>query len=126
MLPPADLSIIFRPGSKRNRINNGFMYIPAGSVAKVAPLFRRIADDTGETMCDDMAAIERALAPMPMDHGIHERAGLAVNFLPMGIWNGAPETVDDPASGSFALHFRGKRKQMMIDWAKRWLPCCAS
>lgn len=126
MLPPADLSIILRPGHKRHRINNGFMFIPAESIAKVAPLFRRIANSTGEVSCDDMVAVERALLPMPLDYGIQERAGLKVNFLPMGIWNGAPKTVDDPASGSFALHFRGKRKQLMIDWAKRWLPCCAS
>lgn len=118
----ADLSIILRPGHKKHRINNGFMFIPGGSVAKVAPLFRRIADSTGEVMCDDMVAVERALSPMPDDYGLIERAGLTVNFLPMGIWNAGPRTVDDPATAAHVLHFRGReRKGVMLDWAKRWL-----
>lgn len=125
-LQSADLSIILRPGHKRHRIMNGFMYIPAGSVAKVAPLFRKIADSTGPVSCDDMVAIEKALSPMPLEYGLHERAGVTVNFLPMETWNGVPKSVDDPASDSFVLHFRGKRKQLMLDWAKRWLPCLKS
>ncbi len=122
-LPPADLSIILRPGHKRHRINNGFMHVPATSRAKVAVLFRQIADSTGETMCDDMVAVERALAPMPLDYGLQERAGLTVNFLPMGIWNAGPKRADDPAEAAFVLHFRGKaRKVIMLDWAARWMP----
>lgn len=122
-LPPADLSIILRPGHKRHRINNGFMFVPAASRAKVAPLFRQIADNTGPSMCDDMVAVERALAPMPQDYGIHERAGLTINFLPMHIWNGGPKKVEDEAAGSFVLHFRGRhRKSIMLDWAARWMP----
>lgn len=121
-LPVADLSIILRPDHKRHRINNGFMYVPSASVAKVAPLFRRIADSTGESMCDDMVAIEKALAPMPRDYGLYERAGLTVNFLPIDIWNGGPKQVDDAAEESFVLHFRGrKRKRIMVEWATRWL-----
>jgi hypothetical protein len=128
-LQPADLSIILRPGHKRHRINNGFMYVPAGSVAKVAPLFRRIADATEPVfnLCHDMVAVERALSPMPLDYGLQERAGLTVNFLPMDIWNGGPKRVDDEAAEAFVLHFRGRhRKAIMLDWAKRWLPCSAS
>lgn len=122
-LPVADLSIILRPGHKRHRINNGLMFIPAASVAKVSPLFRRIADSTGPEMCDDMVAVERALSPMPDDYCLTERAGLTVNFLPMDIWNGGPKFVDDEAAESFVLHFRGRhRKSIMVDWAKRWLP----
>jgi hypothetical protein len=123
-LAPADLSIILRPGHKRHRINNGFMYVPAASVVRVAPLFRKIADDTGPTFnrCHDMEAVERALSPMPMEYGMQERAGLTVNFLPMDIWNGGPKTAGDPASDAFVLHFRGKaRKKIMLDWARRWL-----
>jgi hypothetical protein len=62
------------------------MFIPATSRAKVTPLYRRIADSTGERMCDDMVAVERALAPMPLDYGPQQRGGLTVNFLPMSIW----------------------------------------
>jgi len=119
-LPETDLSIILRPGHKRHRINNGFMFIPAASREKVAPLFRRIADSTGPAMCDDMVAVERALAPMPDDYCLTERAGLTVNFLPMGIWNAGPKTADDPAEQAYVLHFRGKaRKAVMLEWAAR-------
>lgn len=122
LLPVADLSIILRPGHKRHRINNGFMFIPAESRAKVAPLFRQIAGSTGETMCDDMAAVERALAPMPADYCLTKRAGLTVNFLPMSVWNGGPKSADDPAERSHVLHFRGRaRKAVMVPWAERWL-----
>ncbi len=113
-LPAADLSIILRPGHKKHRINNGFMFVPASSREKVAPLFRAIADDCGEVMCDDMVA-------MPLDFGLQERAGLAVNFLPMKIWNGGPKRLDDSADSAHVLHFRGRaRKDLMLDWADRW------
>jgi hypothetical protein len=122
-LPVADLSIILRPGHRKHRINNGFMFVPAASRNRVAPLFRRIADGCGETMCDDMVAVEHALAPMPDDYCLTERGGLTVNFLPMGIWNGGPKSADDPADQSHVLHFRGRaRKAVMLDWAARWLP----
>jgi hypothetical protein len=121
-LPEADLSIIFRPNDKLHRINNGFMYVPKASCAKVAKLFRKIADDTKPVMCDDMAAIERALAPMPNDYGIHERAGLRVNFLPIDVWNAGPKSIDDYNDKTFVAHFRGNaRKKVMVDWAARWL-----
>lgn len=122
-IPPGDLSIILRPGHKRHRINNGFMFIPSASRAKVAVLFRRIADSCGSVMCDDMVAVERALAPMPTDYGPQKRAGLDVNFLPMNIWNAGPKSADDPADDSFVLHFRGTdRKLVMPQWAARWMP----
>lgn len=123
-LPPADLSIILRPGHKRHRINNGFMHVPAASCEKVAPLFRKIANDTGPTFnsCHDMEAVERALSPMPLDYGLQERVGITINFLPMGIWNGGPRRVDDPAEAAYVLHFRGKaRKAIMLEWARRWM-----
>lgn len=121
-LPDADLSIILRPGHKRHRINNGFMFIPAGSREKVAALFRRIADSTKEEpswACADMVAVEKALSPMPLEYGIQERAGLTVNFLPMHIWNAGPKVIDDRCDDAFVLHFRGRaRKGLMVDWAR--------
>lgn len=123
-LAPADLSIILRPGHKRHRINNGFMHVPFGSAAKVAVVFRKIANATGPQFntCDDMVAIERTLSPMPDDYGPTERAGIKVNFLPMGVWNGGPKTVDSSPGKSFVVHFRGQeRKRVMLDWAERWL-----
>lgn len=121
-VPAADLALILRPGHKRHRINNGFMYVPASSREKTAPVFRRIANTCGTSMCDDMVAVERVLLPMPDDYGSCRRAGIDVQFLPMGTWNAGPKSVDSPpSSGAFVAHFRGRdRKKFMADWASRW------
>lgn len=119
-IPAGDLTIAFRPDSKRHRLQNGFMFVPAASRAKVAPLFRSIADSCGEAMCDDLVALERALAPMPETYGAQERAGLTVNFVPMMPWQGAPDAAEDPIEDAFVLHFRGRRrKALMLEWAVR-------
>ena len=57
---------------------------------------------------------------------VYDRAGMRVCFLPMKPFNDLPRTTDDPASGSVALHFRGKRhatgehrKDLMVAWDAR-------
>lgn len=121
-LAKADLSIVLRPKDKRYRINNGFMFVPKASRRKASKLFRRIARDTVPVMCDDMAAIERALSPMPAVHGVVTRGDMKINFVPMEIWNAGPKRVDNSAHDAFVLHFRGAhRKTIMLDWAARWL-----
>ncbi len=120
-IPEGDLAIVLRPGHKRHRINNGFMYIPDASRKKVAPLYRRIANNCGGVMCDDMVAVEEVLKPMPFEYGPCERAGLKINFVPMNVWNGGPRRVEK-SSSAYVLHFRGhQRKGIMLDWAARWL-----
>jgi hypothetical protein len=122
-LPEGDVALAYMKGHKRWRINNGFMYVPAESRAKVQPLFRLIANDTGVTVGEDMSAIERALVPVPRDYGLAERRGLAVNFLPLEKWNyGYHIAVTDPAEGANVLHFMGDwedGKRRMIAWAAR-------
>lgn len=121
-----DLAVTFRSPTARYAVNNGFMYISHRSTEKVAGLYRRVADRCGERWCDDQRSLIAELSPMPATTGIYERAGLRVCFLPMRPFNSLPKTVDDPARGAVALHFRGKqhssgqhRKDLMIDWAKR-------
>lgn len=129
-LPICDLAIAYMKGHKRWRINNGFVYIPAGRRrAQVASVLRGIADNTSETMFDDMLAFERALVPMPPDFGCHERRGLAVEFLPLPKWNRymavckeTPKPLDDAAEDANVLHFMGghdKGKALYFEWAKR-------
>lgn len=129
-MPEGDLAIAYMKGHRKWRMNNGFVYVPAASREKVAPLWRAISDDTGEAMCDDMIAIERALLPMPPNYGVYERRGLAVNFLPLPKWNRYMTTKDrryphallDPAKDANVLHFMGgweNGKQLYFDWAKR-------
>jgi hypothetical protein len=127
-LPAGDIAIAFMKGHKRWRINNGFVYVPAASREKAAPLFRAIANDTSEEMFDDMLAVERALSPMPADFGIHERHGLKVNFLPLLKWNRymavckqTPNPLSDAAEDAAVLHFMGGHdngKRLYFEWAK--------
>ena len=121
-LPVADFGVVYMKGHKKWRLNNGFMYVPAKSREKVAPLFRLIADDTGEAMCEDMIAIERALIPMPKDFGTGNRRGLKVAFLPVEKWNrGYLIDPADPASDAYVLHFMGdweQGKARFFEWAK--------
>lgn len=126
-LPACDLAIAYMKGHKRWRMNNGFVYVPAASREKVAPVLRLIADDTREKMFDDMLAIERALVPMPEGYGRYERRGLAVEFLPLPIWNRymavckeTPKPLKDAAEDANVLHFMGGHdngKRLFFDWA---------
>jgi hypothetical protein len=126
-----DVAIAYMKGHKKWRLNNGFVYVPAGSREKVAPLFRLVADDTGERICDDMLALERALVPMPADFGQYERRALAVEFLPLRVWNRYMATkkgaLEDEALDANMLHFMGgwdDGKKLLFDWARRWMPSC--
>lgn len=128
-LPPGDLAIAYMKDHKRWKMMNGFIYVPAASREKVAPLFRAIADDTSDEMFDDMLAIERALSPMPAEYGLHERHGLAVNFLPLPRWNKymnpnkhRERSLADAAEDANVLHFMGGHdngKALYFEWAKR-------
>jgi len=121
-----DLAVTFRSPTARYAINNGFMHIAHRSIDKVAALYRRVADRTGERWCDDQRSLIAELSPMPPTTGIYDRAGLRAAFLPMRPFNSLPKMVDDPARGAVALHFRGKqhstgqhRKDFMVAWARR-------
>jgi len=121
-LPRCDLAIAFMKGHKKWRLNNGFMYVPAESRERVAPIFRLIADDTRQKMGDDMTSIERALVPMPADYGTFSRRGVDVAFLPLNEWNyGYQMDPADPASHAYVLHFMGDWKEgkpLFFAWAK--------
>lgn len=122
----ADLHLSYRHPFANYPINNGFMLTRKASIAKVALLYRRIADRCGAKWCDDQRSIRAELEPMPDACGLHERAGLKIEFVPMRLFNHLPKTVDDPARNATLLHFRGKqhatgqhRKDFMVSWAKR-------
>lgn len=121
-LPECDVAIAYMKGHKKWRLNNGFVYVPAASREKAAPLFRFVADDTGDEMCDDMLALERALVPMPEDFGTVPRRGLDVAFVPMDKWNyGYQIDPTDPAQDANVMHFMGGwdgGKSLFFEWAK--------
>jgi hypothetical protein len=122
----ADLHLSYRHPFANYPINNGFMLTRKASIAKVAALYRRIADRCGAKWCDDQRSIRAELEPMPDACGVHERVGLKIEFVPMRLFNHLPKTIDDPARNATLLHFRGKqhatgqhRKDFMVSWAQR-------
>lgn len=123
MLEPADFTIILFE-HKTLWIMTGFMHIPAASRDKLARAYRKVADDTqplDARTCDDMMAWERYLKPKPATFGVHQRAGLNVNFVPEPIWNGRPTSEHAPFRKSLLLHFRGAdSKPLFFDWARRY------
>lgn len=123
LVPPGDLSVAYMKGHKKWRLNTGFMYVSAEGRHRVAPVLRRVAQDCRPTMCDDMAALERALGPMPKDYGLAKRAGLDVNFVPLDLWNHPPMSANEEAPQAHVLHFFGaKSKEHFFPWAKNFLP----
>jgi hypothetical protein len=115
-----DLCVTYRTPQDRYPINAGAQLIRQRSLAKVAPIYRRIADRCGTVWCDDQRALVAELSPMPSTTGTYERAGAKVAFLPMKNYNHLPKDINDPCRRACMLHFRGKgRKQFFFDWAVR-------
>lgn len=118
----ADLCVTYRTADSRYPINTGAIMLRAGARARLAAIFRGIADATGEKWCDDQRAIEEALSPMPARHGIETRQAVRVAFAPMTSRNQAPRSPDDPARGACVLHFRGKGRKYMPEWVAKHRP----
>jgi len=117
-----DMAVTYRDARARYPINTGMIYISANARERARALFKRVADRTGTTWCDDQRAIQAELAPMPDGHGVYERAMMRVGFLPMFLFNERPDGLS-PMPGRIMLHFRGKieRKKQMVEWAAKWL-----
>lgn len=117
-----DMAVTLRPLHPRYPINTGTIVVRRKSRERVLPLFQRIAARCGDKWCDDQRAIQDELGPMPTQHGVFERAGLTVAFLPMRVHNDTPRDAEDRCERACVLHFRGKgRKAVMQPWVERWL-----
>lgn len=93
------------------RINMGAVFVPRpGRVAHVwADALARCGDEWG----DDQRAFRDALAAAE---------GVFVVELPCDEYNRAPDYPDHDCSGLAAvLHFRGPRKEWMVDYCHKWL-----
>lgn len=118
MLPDGDVTIAYMKGHKSWRLNNGFIHVRAEARERAAKLLRLVADDTHPVVCDDMAALERALVPLPVDYGTFDRHDMKIGLVPMHTHNRQVNLVDEPAEDACVLHFLGEqRKQLMLDWA---------
>lgn len=120
----ADLCVTLRPQqiAPKYPINTGAIMLRALARADLAAMFRNIADTTGTRWCDDQRAIERALSPLPPRHCVTGRQGLRVAFLPLPIHNHTPAGPHDPARRACVLHFRGKSRKFMPEWAAKNRP----
>lgn len=115
-----DLCVTYRTKKDNHPINSGAQLIRQASLDKVVPIFRRIANRCGTVWCDDQRALCAEMAPLPSHHGVWERGGAQVAFLPMKRFNHLPATIDDACRGACMVHFRGKgRKKFFFDWAAR-------
>lgn len=93
-------------------LNTGAIFIRGG--ANAAPIWRRALEGCGKTWGDDQLSLAAELNPT-LEHGLYDRAGLKVRFLPVDPWNLAPEFPGDACEGAVMLHFRGPRKAWMAD-----------
>jgi hypothetical protein len=117
-----DLAVTLRPGHPRYPINNGAMWIPLAARNLAACFYDRVAESCRHKWGDDQRAVAEVLAPMPDRHGVFERHGMRVAFLPMNVYNHTPRDLDDRCRDACVLHFRGKgRKDLMLPWARKWL-----
>lgn len=113
------LCVTYRTPSDKYPINTGAQMVRLHSLPAATALFRRIADRCGTVWCDDQRALVAELAPMPPRHGVYERAGMQVAFLPMKRRNVVPRSIADDCPTACMVHFRGKaRKKFFFDWAK--------
>lgn len=117
-----DMAVTYRDKASRYPINTGLMYVSANARERARALYKRIADRTGTTWCDDQRAIQAELDPMPDKHGVYDRAMMRVGFIPMNLFNERPQAMQR-MPGRIMLHFRGRldRKQQMVEWAAKWL-----
>lgn len=98
-------------------LNTGLIAVPRGAAVKVAPIWRRALARCGSRWGDDQLALAAEIRPT-LTHGIEERDGLRVRFLPVPGFNDAPDNIDH-AIDSLIVHFRGPRKRWMKAWAAR-------
>lgn len=117
-----DLGLTWRP-DPRCMINNGAMYVAAGSKAKVLPFFRRALELCREHWGGDQEAISLAAQPDPLEEGaLGERCGAMVRFLPLRMFNCAPgrEFAKHLRPAPYVVHFKGeRRKGWMTEYATR-------
>ncbi len=110
---------------------------PSGLLADIAittsPTFSDCEMNTGAIWCADGPTCapvwQAALARNPVEWGDDQRAlyaaiqesGLKVERLRCEDHNWAPDDAADPAGMPTVVHFRGRRKRFMADWAARHL-----
>lgn len=100
-------------------LNTGLIVVPRGQARAAAPIWRRALARCGERWGDDQQALAREIRPT-LKHGVEDRDGLRVRFLPVPGFNDAPDNARDGIR-PVIVHFRGPRKAFMAEWSARFL-----
>ncbi len=99
-------------------LNTGAIYIRGG--ADVAYIWEHALAEMGEEWGDDQKALAAIVHPT-IAPSLNAGAGSVIRFLPVDPYNLAPEYPDDDCRRGYVLHFRGPRKDWMIDYCAKWL-----
>ena len=94
-------------------LNNGAMYVRGG--ADVLKFWRKALGICDPEWGGDQKALGVAFDAVE-EHGLYERDGVKVRFLPEDPYNLAPEHPGQDCSHAVVLHFRGSRKE----WAPNY------
>ena len=96
-------------------LNTGLIAVPQGRASLVAGFWRRALERCGDDWGDDQKSLAGEIRPT-LQHGIEERDGVRVKFLPVKGFNDVPS---DIGPAPVIVHFRGPRKRRMRQWASR-------
>lgn len=103
---------------ERSPINNGAMYLAAGSKEAALAFFGKALDMCGEHWGADQEAISAAAAPVPAGHGVEERFGVRFAFFSMLTHNVIPkEEGREHKKKPYVVHFKG---EVAKDWANTY------
>lgn len=102
-------------------LNTGAIFVRKG--ANVCWIWEKALEICGEEWGDDQLSLAKVVEAT-LEHGLYERNGTKVRFLPLHPWNVAPSSPDDPCDNVALLHFRGPRKSWMIDYCAHHLDLC--
>lgn len=108
-----DLTVTTSPTFSDCEMNTGAIFCADGKTC--APIWKAALDRKPVTWGEDQSSLYAAVQLSDLD----------VRKVPAELHNWAPEHVEDPAGMPTVVHFRGKRKTWMAEWARRHLDLVA-
>ena len=102
-----------------SHLDNSTIFIRGG--ADAAKFWRSALLHVGVEWGDDQHALAIALNVATNHRKLFHRLGVPVRFLPRDTYTFSPDHPGQEPDGSFVLHFRGGRKQWMVDYCAHHL-----
>lgn len=116
---PWDIGLTRRE-SELSPINNGAMFVNGESIPQAISFFERALSLCGTHWGADQEAISQAAAPVPEVEQTGNRCGARIGFLSMKTHSAVPKK-ELAGHDSYVVHFKGDKKEWMLDYAKRFL-----